>query len=529
MAVIKFTRMEGSDFKFSGLNKDTDYTNNPLNVYYSDVQDPTVLFSFTGKNYSDFLWNLELDKEVDLITFKTGERIAIQSTVRYTEEYGATHLYHKSQDLKFLFYDANGVSKLFSSFGSLDLGWGKSLDSMCDGNIYFSVAIDDVTQYGYLMMIKTSLTDGTGSFSNRKPGTAITECSGNSYKLKQTFYRLFTGEGIEYDPDPWANAGYAGIGGGEGVFDFTSDIVGLPPIPSIDATSTGFLQLYKGTLQQVRALASYLWTDDFLTNLVKVTQDPLDIIMSLYMYPFHIPTTTTRIVRAGNVETGVSMGVPERQILEIDCGNFPVPSFYGTYLDYEPFTKCEIILPYCSTYNISLDDVSGKEVNVRYRVDLLTGSCAAYIIVDGSVRYTFTGMCAINIPITSQSFINNYASLLSLVGVGASALSNPTIAAASDVAANVMQCKPNISKGGSVASNVGFMSLQKPCFIFTVPRVAIPKGLAKHNGYPIFATYKLSELSGYTEIETILVSDFGRATKEEVDEIEKLLKGGVIL
>ena len=342
-------------------------------------------------------------------------------------------------------------------------------------------------------------------------------------------YNILTGNLKEYDPDPWSDVGYSGTGGGDGTFNFTSDIVGLPSIPNVDATSTGFLQLYKGTLSQVRALASYLWTNDFLTNLVKVTQDPLDIIMSLYMYPFSIPTNSSREVRAGNVETNIIMGVPERQIFEINCGTFRVPSFYGTYLDYEPFTKCEIILPYCGTYSVSLDDISGKEVAITYRIDLLTGSCAAYVIVDGSVHYMFTGMCAVNIPITSQSFINNYSSLLNLVGVGASALSNPTIAAASDVAANVMQCKPTISRGGSAASNVGFMGLQKPCFIFTVPRVAIPKGLAKHNGYPIFATYKLSELTGYTEIETILVSDFGRATKEEVDEIEKLLKGGVIL
>lgn len=529
MSVIKFSRMEGSDFKFSGLNKDSDYTNNSFNVYYSDIQDPTVLFSFTGENYSDFLWNLELDKEFDLITFKTGERITIKSTIRNTSEYGSTTLYHKTQNLNFLFYNSNGVSRQFLNVGSLELGWGKSLESIGDGNVYFSVAVDDVTQYGYLMLIYNSLASGTGSYENRKAGTVITECTGNSRELKQTFYNLFTGEGIEYDPDPWSNAGYAGIGGGEGTFDFKSDVIGLPDIPSIDATNTGFLQLYSASLSQVRDLAAYLWTNDFLTNLVKVTQDPLSIIMSLSMYPFLIPATTSRRVCAGNVETPVIMAVPDTQFYEIDCGNFPVPSFYGAYLDYEPFAKCDIFLPYCGTHALSLDDIVGATLNVRYRIDLLSGACVAYVLVDGCVRYTFAGMCAMNIPITSQNFLSNYTAILGLAATSINAISAPTMSAASDVASNVMQCKPNISRGGGTASNMGFMGVQTPVLTFTVPRVAIPKGQSKHMGYPIFATYKLGDLKGYTEIEAILTEDFGRATSSEVSEIDKLLKGGVIL
>lgn len=330
------------------------------------------------------------------------------------------------------------------------------------------------------------------------------------------------------DSDPWSGGGYATIGGGGGTFNFTSDIINLPTLPTVDATSSGFLQMFSGSLSNIVNLSKYMWSTDFFDSLVKITDNPIDIIMGLYMYPFPVPVSGYKKIRAGNVITPIEMGVPSSQLFELDCGNFTVPNFYGAYLDYEPFTKCEVFLPYCGTFSLSMDDIAGKTINVKYRVDLLTGTCCAFVIVDDIVKYNFTGACAINIPISSRSFENVYNSVMGIVGNAFSKgyFSLPSIGS---IAGAVTSGKNQIQHGGNVSGNSGYLGVQKPYLIFSVPNVAIPKGQNKYTGYPLFATFKLDKLKGYTEIEEIHLEKMGSATSEELDKIVSLLKGGVIL
>lgn len=332
----------------------------------------------------------------------------------------------------------------------------------------------------------------------------------------------------EYDSDPWSGSGYAGIGGGEGTFDFKSDTIALPDLPTVDAVSSGFLQLFSGGLTSILELSKYMWSSSFFDSVVKITSNPIDIIMGLYMYPFNVPATNRKYVRAGNVITNVVMNVPDSQIIEIDCGSVEVPNFYGAYLDYDPFTKCDLFLPYCGTFPLSMDDIAGKTLTIKYRVDLLTGVCGAYAIIDESVKYNYTGTCAINIPISSRSFENVYNSIMGVVGsmIGGSSFGLPSVGS---VAGAVTSGKNQIQHGGNCSGNAGYLGVQTPYLIFSVPNVAIPKGLNTYTGYPIFATYKLADLKGYTEVEEIHLENLGSATKEEIDMIINKLEEGVIL
>ena len=524
MSLIRFSKIGKNNIIFSGLSNDEDYLQ--FNKSYT-VEDPKSLFSFVGSDYSNFLSELKVGDVIDFLTFKSGEKIQFECISNITEEYGATTLYCHYVMLRLYYVDKNGNKSILVT-GQFQVGWGKSKESVTNENVFFSAAVDNEQKLGYLTIIYNSLSNGTGSYENRKPGTHITEFSADSNSTKQIFYRLFSEEGIEYDTDPWSNAGYSGIGGGNGTFDFKSDTIALPDLPSIDAVSSGFLQLFTGGLNSILELSRYMWSTNFFDNIVKLTSNPLDIIMGLYMYPFTVPATNQKYIRAGNVITNISMGVPDSQILEIDCGELPIPNFYGAYLDYEPFTKCDLFLPYCGTFPLSMDDIAGKTINVRYRIDLLTGVCGAYVIVDGTVKYNYTGTCAINIPISSRSFENVYNAIMGVVGSmhGGSSFGLPSVGS---IAGTVTSGKNQIQHGGNCSGNAGYLGVQKPYLIFSVPNVAIPKGLNKYTGYPIFATYKLADLKGYTEIEQVHLENMGQATKEEIDKIISMLEGGVIL
>lgn len=395
--------------------------------------------------------------------------------------------------------------------------------------VLLSLVYDDETEEAVLIMCSYS------NMNNYSKPTFIfgfvklnDNFSNRTNFTKKDMYNMIKGEIREYDTDPWSGAGYSEIGGGDGTFDFKSDVIDLPDLPSIDAVSSGFLQLFTGGLSSILELSRYMWSTNFFDNIVKITSNPIDIIMGLYMYPFTVPATNQKYIRAGNVITNIKMFVPNSQIFEIDCGSVDIPNFYGAYLDYEPFTKCDLFLPYCGTFPLSMDDIAGKTINVKYRIDLLTGVCGAYVVIDGTVRYNFVGTCAINIPISSRSFENVYSSIMGIVGSmhGGSSFGLPSVGS---VAGAVTSGKNQIQHGGNCSGNAGYLGVQNPYLIFSVPRVAIPKGQNKYTGYPIFATYKLADLKGYTEIEQIHLENMGQATQEEIDKIINMLEGGVIL
>ena len=339
--------------------------------------------------------------------------------------------------------------------------------------------------------------------------------------------------------DPWRNSGYADIGGGECELDLSSDIISLPNLP-ISAASTGFIQLYAPSFRQINELSDYMWGDGFVNNVLKLWNDPMDIIINLAQFPINIPVAGTQRVTAGNVVTTVEMDYPSNQYVELDCGSLEVKHFYNAYLDYEPYTSCKIFLPYVGTETLSMDDIMGKTVNVKYRIDLISGACVAFILCNNVLLYTFTGACSVNIPVSGQTFAGIANAVISTVtagavakGAGVTSKGNPIPsskpgAVASSLASNVMACKPVVERSGSISANMGLLGAQRPYLIFTVPRTCLPKNQNTYLGYPTFMSLKLSKVSGYTEIEEIRLDDIA-CTEDERDEIMLLLKEGVIL
>ena len=54
-----------------------------------------------------------------------------------------------------------------------------------------------------------------------------------------------------------------------------------------------------------------------------------------------------------------------------------VPHKYNSYLDYAPYTKAEIFLPFIGFCPLNINDIMGKSVDITYNIDLLSGVCTA--------------------------------------------------------------------------------------------------------------------------------------------------------
>lgn len=333
--------------------------------------------------------------------------------------------------------------------------------------------------------------------------------------------------------DPYAPGGSSWTGGGDGKFDSTTDEVGIPSLPTLSATSTGFLTLFNPSAAQMRTLANYMWSGLFdIDTFRKIFADPMDCILGLSIVPVDVPSGSSAHVMVGNIDTGISMTTASSQYVEVDCGSISIEENYGAYLDYEPYTKAELYLPYIGTHAISIDDIMGRSVTIKYHVDILSGACVAYVKCGGTVLYSFIGQCSSSIPISGNDWTNVINGVLSIAGsVGSMVATGGATApmeALNIASTAVNSMKPNIEKSGSLSGTSGLMGIQTPYLIITRPKQAIPANQNKFIGYPAFLTDYLGNLSGYTEVEQIHLEGIS-ATGAELSEIETILKGGVIL
>lgn len=334
--------------------------------------------------------------------------------------------------------------------------------------------------------------------------------------------------------DPYTPGGNSDVSEPNGDFDVTSDPIDFPTLPTLGAVDSGFITLFNPELTELQALARYMWTNPLfdISAWKKVFADPMDAILGLSIVPVSVPDGSSRPITVGNIVTDVSMKVATAQFIEVQCGSLNVNEFWSGYLDYEPHTKAEIYLPFCGVHQISVDDIMNKTVEVRYHVDILSGACCAYVKCGDSVLYQFIGQCSSNIPISGSDFtnvINGVMSAATAIGslVATGGASAPlAVPALSSTALNAL--KPNIEKSGAMGGTGGMLAIQKPYLVLTRPKQAHPENQNHYTGYPSFITENLGDLSGYTEIEKIHLEGVP-ATDDELNEIESLLKGGVIL
>lgn len=390
----------------------------------------------------------------------------------------------------------------------------------------------------------TSGRTNTVRYAGKSNGNSISEVFIRS--LDEDFIPPHTDD----EDDPYDPGGTSGPGGGTGTFDSSSDPIDIPSVPTLSAVDTGFITLFNPTLGQLKNLANYMWSDTFsLDNFKKMFANPMDAILGLSIVPVAVPSEVGRQVIVGNIPTGVTMNVATTQYVTVDCGTLNVEEFWGAYLDYDPYTKCSIFLPYIGVHPIKTDDVMGKSVHVVYRVDILSGSCVAFVKCGDSVLYEFIGQLASSIPITGDNFTNVINGVLNIAGsigtmVATGGFSAPAgmvkkgLATAyqlgnearmlSSMAQDVMAMKPEIEKSGSLSGTGGMLGNQIPYMILERPRQALPAGFNGFAGYPSHMTAQLGTLSGYTEVEHIHLENVP-CTMKEADEILAFLQNGVIL
>ena len=333
-------------------------------------------------------------------------------------------------------------------------------------------------------------------------------------------------------------------------YDNTSDEIDFGVLPSVSAITSNFVTLYCPTQAQLSGFAEYLWSDDFNSQVQQNWINPMDMIISSHIIPLNLVTSEPKTIYIGGISTGLTASTID-QYIQFDCGTINIEEYFGSFLDYTQ-TKIEIKLPFLESINLSIDEVMGSEINVKYNIDLMTGDFVCMIRIKkknvlNGILYHFFGNCATMIPLTSVNFTSQYAqkyneiksTIQGIQGITNSALSGNPIATANGIVNGVMNItdanvsstlsqKAKISHSSSGKSNAHYLDILYPYLIITRPIQSIPKDLNKFIGYPCNITAKLSDLQGFTAISDIALDNMALSTSER-EELMQLLSNGIYI
>lgn len=364
-----------------------------------------------------------------------------------------------------------------------------------------------------------------------------------TYPLEDTIkrvYNILTGPKTYADvvlsdklPSAWGGD-TSETGGGEGDADNTSDDITIPALPSISALNTSLIRMYNPDLTQLTGLANFLWSSTFVDGVVKLFQDPMEAVLGLSMVYLTPSTGALETMLIGKVSSGVDALRVTNQYITLDCGSVNINEYWGNALDYDPHTKIQIYLPFIGIQTLSADDVMGATVSVKYNIDILSGACMCFISSSrtglNSILYSFSGNVSAQIPLSGRDMSSVISSIIGIVAsAGLTAVtggaSAPLVAGS---AMSMLNAKQHIQKSGRLDSAVGVLGIKTPYLIITRPVQSLAENYNSYRGFPSNITKQLSELTGYTEVETVYMKGI-TATENEIEMIENMLKGGVIL
>ena len=265
----------------------------------------------------------------------------------------------------------------------------------------------------------------------------------------------------------------------------------------------------------------------------------MECIIGLGIIPVQPSLGGSKSVHFGSVDTGISMSYLSSQWVEVSCGGVDIKKYIGSFMDYAPYVKCSLYLPYIGFHELSADDVMGDSISVTYHVDCLTGGLTAFVYVGGKgIMYQYSGSCIANVPVSAANWsgaIQNAVSAaisggMTLVGAatGAAPLTMAGMSGLATSAANTaLNSKPEIQRSGSMGGSSGLMGYQKPYIVIQRPRPSVPSDLASMTGYNLNMTMNLGKVKGFTMVDTVHLEGIS-CTEKEKAELESILKKGVI-
>ena len=364
--------------------------------------------------------------------------------------------------------------------------------------------------------------------------------------------------------DASAPEGYDG-----GTFDDSSDTISIPTAPSIGVSSAGFVNLYNPSAATLTDFGKDLFPDlNFTpvsnlptpTDVMEAVENACVILATIgnqipnvvnmyinaqlinYVLDCHIlPVTPTssgnHAIQVGFKTFNQHAPKVDSDYVDFDCGTLNIGEYYANYIDYAPYTKCKLFLPFVGYVELLPEYWQSGSINVTYRFNVIDGSFMAFVKSTSSkskladtVIGQYGGNCCVHIPITGANYSNMVTGLIqgaaAVATSGAGAVGKA--AKAIESAVDVCNMRPNVQSSNGYNSTSAFLGCRTPYLVIERTVASFSRNYAEERGLPSNVTESLGNVSGYTEAANIKV-DISGATEAECNEIAALLAGGVYL
>lgn len=327
--------------------------------------------------------------------------------------------------------------------------------------------------------------------------------------------------------------------------DETSD---TPDSESVANVTGGNLltRTYAMTPQEVQGIGAFLWGATFMQDVKLLNSSPIENVVGCKLFPFELGGTDQNVY-IGNVDSGTQSKQVDKTVVKFESNLITIPLYYSNvadnlkFLDYAPYTKVEIFLPFIGLKELPTDLCIGKSVKITWLIDLICGTLQTDLYIDGKCTMIFNSQVGVDIPLTAQNLAQvQSAYIQNAIGGGVSLASgNPLGAVSAMVSTATTQYHSQST--GTPSPCTAIQGTFTPYVIITRPDVKTVGDVTHRDntvsrclkykevmGAPCYMIEPLGNFEGYTEVENPRVSVDG-ALKVEVEEINRLLDLGVIM
>lgn len=267
------------------------------------------------------------------------------------------------------------------------------------------------------------------------------------------------------DPQPEQSSGqipFPWMPGSPVIDPDTGEQTGTQYPSIVPASGSGLIHVYNPTPGEFVGFGNWLWVTYADATIDKIWNNPFDGIIGAHEL-YATPQVDGRDnIRSGFLVCPVTSDLVRQRYTEIDCGTVIVPEFYGNYFDYSPYSQAYIYLPFIGINEVSIDDIVGHAVNIRYRVDAYNGSCIAMIYVAKSgyrnLCYQFGGNCAVEVPLAGGSQAAIKAGMLQAEAYSRAAIQSAQIQKTASIGSGILNGAAGSSFAGPLAGIIGALA-----------------------------------------------------------------------
>ena len=281
--------------------------------------------------------------------------------------------------------------------------------------------------------------------------------------------------------------------------------------------------------------------------------DKMQGVIKLIVYPFGLDYSSVAAATVSDVtvfnhafNAGAIQGykIYPNAVAEVDFGTFYKSASPTDFMDFEPYSRATLYLPYYGLVDIPMRYLVEGGISIKYRINVISGQCMIRIMTPAlsgqTETYVRTLTCnlAEEVPLTQSNVVDqgkNYinstigmaAGLLTMysgnLDKGIMAIGNSLIQGMSN---------PLIMSGSAAEPNLSKLLRYDPYILITKQNDVTPASFAHYRGKPVEKVDTIGSYTGYTEVSEIYQESTPGLVgllSQEWEELKALLRNGVIL